>query len=1426
MENGAATTEADAGLEKWLADKHAEFEATRRVATATPPAKPLVQCWRQPDPVVRAVALQARLAIAEDFPSLMSVDSQGSLEQRQRNEASMASSSKKSKGGGWNVARRDADVCVTLQCESTMAEKICKQNQAATKQAPSISETSAGGKPLMKDAAALDVISDIVVSTTDESSTCSTCNTKRPKGSFSGNRLAAKTKKSSCSECMSTQMSPTMQGQVEGDKPRTELLAHETHKGCNDSANAVQEGAKAGASEIAAPILAEPLVADGGAENAAAAPVGGKKARKKKKGQIVLDTEVAAAKKQEEAITMVIPKDVGDEKKVSVTETSVTGKAERKKKEQKETVEIMTALSSKKKTPAVAVAVTETQVTGTMRHVCQSASCRVLLPRSSLGEALECCPACGHAFSEAFVRCQKEATLPFSSHVSFFSISTALEQHGLHILLPKNAEALLPFDSNLERIGETQFVHDDDGASSYLLRHIIQSQHLTTALVGHIQTAQQQEKEMYMANRNTEEEAKGKANANDLKSSPSSVGCWVKAKESFMSDSEDRTEVPRNLQGTVREIDKDGDVSIDFEGLGSQWVFKSQFCKISVLSRQELNLTLKVAMWKHLEHFEGAGLYDWQNMLMLHVSKAMTLNQLKKQILEAAEVEEKDLRIWPCCKRKNETIRTQSFLNVSGDTALKDIKGFHNPHNDIAIMIFVELKKPEEKASDKFDDADSSSLIFFKYWDPKQKSLRHIGHHIFSPTTRVKVMVEEACSKFLPHLQLDDIEAFEELKQDKIDNLVYTVEDSDGIERDACLEDTQVELQSGDIIVFQPAGLEGTEHCVRQHYHYLHGKVLAPNGVSKREEVQQMGSELEISRTIVNFQEQGDIAGILNEMRISIQHASVQSAACKALGNLALLGDDSDAHMIRIGLLGGIDCIFKAMDTHTTDCKTQRHALDALVSLTFDSDNEDKFRSSFWPCVHRVVRAMALDETDLKMQTDGKELLSMLQEEQAEETKMAPKNVLKALSVKADAAGEYDMKAELLQAISRMEASPIDYSHFQSIVIFLEWMCSEGVALILRGQLQVDALAPPNAIRLIESAFHSLYGLVSRDERFGQYRKVSSVKISGVKAGKTGDTVNGTYFPVEMDMCGGKVTYMKEGTDAWIEYHAAKKEWQVKPKTSRGTGSAWMGSVSKCAETETVEETTGGWKAYNGTSKLWEVQKGATVERAEVGKDYYHNMIDTMLEMFVCAVPEWVSSSKVEEHIEILRQLMASAKSYELSPSHLTFSPKLTANFSQRQDSMKKEWNILGMAISSNIPQLTKFVLDSMPNLTMSLDNAAVISNSSYPPLHFACTQRVAVEKMTFTDSLRLNFSSPSSVEVVKICVLAGLVFKIQLGFGNRRTLENGYLEGLNEPVLHIELTNAGALIDNTTVTVEINLINMTKKTQNRFYCAGNFLGC
>ena len=139
-----------------------------------------------------------------------------------------------------------------------------------------------------------------------------------------------------------------------------------------------------------------------------------------------------------------------------------------------------------------------------------------------------------------------------------------------------------------------------------------------------------------------------------------------------------------------------------------------------------------------------------------------------------------------------------------------------------AINIFVEQTNRGEQNSEQLDDRDA--LIFFKYWNPREGRLRYIGHLVFKPTTRVKAMVEEARSRFLPKMLSDEIEALEELKPDKIENLKYTVIDDRKVERDSHLID--VDLQSGDIIVIQPKAVAGTIECVKHHYDYLKNKVL------------------------------------------------------------------------------------------------------------------------------------------------------------------------------------------------------------------------------------------------------------------------------------------------------------------------------------------------------------------------------------------------------------------------------------------------------------------------------------------------------------------------------------------------------------------------------------------------------------------------
>jgi hypothetical protein len=129
-----------------------------------------------------------------------------------------------------------------------------------------------------------------------------------------------------------------------------------------------------------------------------------------------------------------------------------------------------------------------------------------------------------------------------------------------------------------------------------------------------------------------------------------------------------------------------------------------------------------------------------------------------------------------------------------------------------------------DKNSEKLEDHDA--LIFFKYWNPREGKLRYIGHLVFKPTTRVKAMVEEARSRFLPKMRSDQIEALEELKPDKIENLRYTITVERDVEREAQLMDKEVELQSGDIIVIQPKEVSGTSDCVKRHYDYLRNKIL------------------------------------------------------------------------------------------------------------------------------------------------------------------------------------------------------------------------------------------------------------------------------------------------------------------------------------------------------------------------------------------------------------------------------------------------------------------------------------------------------------------------------------------------------------------------------------------------------------------------
>ena len=118
------------------------------------------------------------------------------------------------------------------------------------------------------------------------------------------------------------------------------------------------------------------------------------------------------------------------------------------------------------------------------------------------------------------------------------------------------------------------------------------------------------------------------------------------------------------------------------------------------------------------------------------------------------------------------------------------------------------------------------------------------------------------------------------------------------------------------------------------------------------------------------------------------------------------------------------------------------------------------------------------------------------------------------------------------------------------------------------------------------------------------YRPVVAVWVSGV-TGVNASKVNGTYLLMEGEQRGGKPTYKKEGAHVWIEYFPASSRWQVKEEEWLGTETCYMVSVSKCEDTEAVEEVSCGWEVFNNAvNAAWEKQNCTIVlryTRANIG---------------------------------------------------------------------------------------------------------------------------------------------------------------------------------------------------------------------------------
>ena len=383
-----------------------------------------------------------------------------------------------------------------------------------------------------------------------------------------------------------------------------------------------------------------------------------------------------------------------------------------------------------------------------------------------------------------------------------------------------------------------------------------------------------------------------------------------------------------------------------------------------------------------------------------------------------------------------------------------------------------------------------------------------------------------------------------------------------------------------------------------------------------------------------------------------------------------------------------------------------------------------------------------------------------------------------------------------------------------SLMIFLHWMEAEGTSLLLRthfSQLRAapDAKTRPQLHRaisgsttvardLIVAAFIRVY-LIPKSSESSPKVETKAVMVSGVASGKD-DLLNGKYFPVAGQTTGGSPVYKKERADVWIE-KLSGSEW-----TFRGTNACFMTTVYPTPGAKTPDEVTCGWEVHNADTGRWEKQKRCSMMAMEdnTGSKY---MICRLIEAIICGISEWTPIQLVEETIDMLRQLDPKNFLHEFDFPDLTL---LSTNFSRHRRRNAKdffcEWNVLGMAIESNIPQLVSHVVSSLPfgdgQCVVMRDTA---QNISYPPLHLACMQRVSADKCATRDLPLAN--SDRRAGTCSVCELAGFSFALDLVVGlNIKHPPNSFGLNVDEPCLYVELIEAAALDDAMALSVELKL--------------------
>ncbi|XP_065658399.1 ubiquitin carboxyl-terminal hydrolase 7 isoform X4 [Hydra vulgaris] len=197
--------------------------------------------------------------------------------------------------------------------------------------------------------------------------------------------------------------------------------------------------------------------------------------------------------------------------------------------------------------------------------------------------------------------------------------------------------------------------------------------------------------------------------------------------------------------------------------------------------------------------WSGNDLFDLDNNKTVNfkIQKKEKLCDATKIIAEAFGYTASQCRLWPIQKRANSTTRP-AMVELRNEDKRRfetpdDIELFYANDQDPTMLAFLEMLSPDSDCT-SLPDFDSSNevILFFKYYNPKYKTMSYCGHHYVNLHSTPSSLFPMLCKRAgLP--QETKLLFYEELKAGQ----------TECTETDKKFDEVVHDLMDGDIICFQ-----------------------------------------------------------------------------------------------------------------------------------------------------------------------------------------------------------------------------------------------------------------------------------------------------------------------------------------------------------------------------------------------------------------------------------------------------------------------------------------------------------------------------------------------------------------------------------------------------------------------------------------------